>query len=270
MKYTVEYKFLDHEMHKDLWYSKRDLFEAFFKEFYLFIKRKKQGKIDLEKHNIKNLQDFYAFADWNAEGQENCYAMGFAFHPYFLTVVDEDKNTTARQKLQAQPTSTFLGYCVKNHKFEDFIDFLLSYFPYWRNDETCTCFDPYNHADQFFNSSWAVLVDTCKLFYFDSETVFHWITFRIKYIVGNIPGTIQGKFKDKVTYSKEKELERVRVSGYEFMGWFDKDGNEVKKVNKDITLYAKLIRKDHYDYWEKEEPSIKKVDNPNWKKVDPA
>ena len=72
MKFTVEYKFLDHEMHKDLWYSKRDLFEAFFKEFYLFIKRKKQGKIDLENNNIKNVKDFYAFADWYAEGQENC------------------------------------------------------------------------------------------------------------------------------------------------------------------------------------------------------
>ena len=37
MKFTVEYKFLDHEIHKDIWYSKKDLFEAFFKEFYLWI-----------------------------------------------------------------------------------------------------------------------------------------------------------------------------------------------------------------------------------------
>ena len=41
MKFTVEYKFLDHEMHKDLWYSKRDLFEAFFKteKSPIFIKK---------------------------------------------------------------------------------------------------------------------------------------------------------------------------------------------------------------------------------------
>ena len=266
----VEYKFTDHEMNKDLWYSKKALFEAFFKEFYLFIKSKKEGRKDLKKHSIKNLKDFYAFADWNAGGMENCYAMGFAFYPYFLTVVDEDPKTTAREKLKAQPCDTFLGYCVKNGKFLDFIDFLLSYFPYWRNDETCTSFDPYNHADQFFNSSWAVLVDTCKLFYFDSETIFKWMPFRIKYVIDNIPGTFKTPFKEKVTYKKETTLKRVRVSGYEFKGWFDEKGNEVIKVNKDMTVYGKLERKDFYDYWEKEEPKIIKVDNPNWKKVDPA
>ena len=95
-------------------------------------------------------------------------------------------------------------------------------------------------------------------------------SFSLAVVVGNIPGTIQGKFRDTVTYSKPKQLERVRVSGYEFKGWYDENGKEYTNVDKDITLYAKLIRKDHYDYWEKEEPKIRKVDNPNWKKVDPA
>ncbi len=269
MKNVVTYKFIDHEMNKDFWKSKRALFESFYGDFYDFILSKEEGKKDLEKNNISSKEDFYAFADWNAGGRDNCYAIGFAFYPYFLTV-DDDPNTTVREKLANQPTDTFLGYCLKNGKYEDFIDFLLSFFPYWRNDETCTCFDPYNHADQFFNSSWAVLVDTSKLFYFNSETVFHWITFRIKYVIDNIPGTFKEEFKEKEEFDSELELKKIRVSGYKFMGWFDKDGNEVEKVNTTCEVYAKLIRVDHYDYWEKEEPKIVKVDNPNWKKVDPC
>ncbi len=261
----IKFSLGEHKIGYDFWESKRSLFEAFYGAFYDFINAREDGKEDLAKNNIKSKEDFYAFADWYAGGRDNCYAIGFAFYKYYLTVDPDNKGD-----LSTQPTDTFLGYCYHNGKFLDFLNFLLSFFPYWRNDETCTCFNPYNKGDMFFNSSWAVLVDTSKLFYFDSETVFHWITFRIKYCVDNIPGTFKNEFKDEIEYKGKITLPRPRVSGYEFKGWFDKEGKEYKEAtDEDLELTAKFIRKDFYTYWEKEEPKIVKVPNPNYKLIDP-
>lgn len=236
-----KFEIKDHKLGVDIWMDKKDLFNSFYKEFYNFIK-KHGGKKDLLEHNIHNVKEFYEFADWNAGGKDSCYAMGFAFHKYYLSAGDG-------RTLDDQPEATFIGYCHKNNLFSDFINFLITFFAWWRNDEGCTCFDPYNHADEFFHSSWAALVDTSKLFYLTSETVYHWQSFRVKYALDNIPGVI--------LYYPKNENDRLRVAGYEFMG-FNSD-----KV-------AELKRKDTYNYWEKEEKQIRKVYIKDYKKVDPA
>ncbi len=176
---------------------------------------------------------------------DSCYAMGFAFHKYYLTPCNGDT-------LDNQPDTTFIGYCHKNDKFSDFINFLITFFAWWRNDEGCTTFDPYNYADDFFHSSWATLVDTCKLFYLNSHTVYHWQSARVKYTLDNIPGVILKHPKDI--------HDEIIVAGYNFLG-FVKEKNQV---------VANFERKDFYNYWEKEEKKIKKVYDPNVKKVDPA
>lgn len=229
MKYLIK----DHKVGVDFWKSKEDLRDAFFGEFYKFIK-KHNGEADLEAHDIKSKEDFIKYADWYADGKENCYAMGFSFHKYYL----EEK---IGGKLEEQSSKYFIGWCVKHHKFEDFINFLITFFAWWRNDEGCTRFDPYNYGDDFFAGSWPSLVDTCKLFYFTAETVFHWQSFRVKYACSHIPGVI---------LKQPKNLEdRMYVAGYEFKGF---------EVVDEIP-YATFIRKDHYNYWEKEEKTIKKV-----------
>lgn len=251
--------FQDHLLNKDIYLSKKHLFSDFFGAFYDFIKSH-NGEEDLEKHNIKNKQDFLNFADWYADGKENCYGIGFAFHKYYLTVIDG-------VKLEEQPDTTFIGYCYKNNMFVDFLEFLITFFAWWRNDEGCTCFVPYNHADKPFNSSWALLVDTAKLFYFTSETVFFWQSFRVKYALDNIPGVILSDFEEECDITIPPTL---RVAGYEFLGWYNGE-EKVDKISEDnLTLYAKLKRKDFYNYWEKEEKTIHKVYDPNYKKVDPA
>lgn len=133
----------------------------------------------------------------------------------------------------------------------DFLNFLISFFAYWRNDEHCTSFNPYNYADNFFTSAWAALVDTCKLFYFTAETVYWWQSFRVKYCLDNIPGVI---------LNEDLEDNKIRVAGY-----------EVLSINKTSDEYCiSLKRKDVYNYWEKEEKTIVKVYDPNHKKPDPA
>ena len=57
------------------------------------------------------------------------------------------------------------------------------------------------------------------------------------------------------------------------MGWHTENNIESPLVyitKEGSTVYAELKRKDFYDYWEKEEKTIKKVMDPNYKKVDPA
>lgn len=259
----VKLLFIDHEVGKDLWLGKKHLIDAFYGEFYDFIKSH-DGLKDLESKNIHSKKEFIDFAlDWNSDGMDNCYGFGFGFYKYFL-------NVNRGGKLEDQKDDKFIGYCLKNNKFVDFINFLVTFFAWWRNDEGCTSFVPYNYADDFFESSWATLVDTAKLLYFTAETVFWWQSFRVKYAIDNIPGVILNEFNSEISFDKELKLPRVRVAGYEFNGYYDKDDKLVEVVNKDMTVYCKLTRKDVYNYWEKEEKTIKKVYDPNVKKVDPA
>ncbi len=238
------YEIEDHQIGVDFWHSKKALFESFFGDFYEFILTH-QGQQDLESHQIFNKEAFFQYASWYADNQNSCYAMGFAFHKYYLTDMPNGK-------IEDQPLDTFIGYCYQNHKYEDFLNFLITFFAWWRNDEGCTVFNPYNHADQFFESSWAALVDTCKLFYLNSDTVYHWQSYRIKYALDHIPGVI--------LHHPTDANDKMIVAGYEFLGFTQKNNR----------YYASFKRKDIYNYWEKEEKTINKVHIENYKKVDPA
>lgn len=255
----TQYVIVDHELNKDIWASKKALFEKFYGEFYNFIKKTEDGKQTLAEHNINNVEDFYAYADYYADGRDNCYSMGFAFHKYFI-------QDMMNGSLDKQPETVFIGYCHKNNLFTDFIDFLITFFAWWRNDEGCTRMDPYNYADDFYVSGWASLVDTSKLFYFTAETVYWWHSYRIKYVLEHIPGTFLSDLPSE-------GLPKIRVAGYEFLGWYDSPSEDAKLLettdNVEIA-YGKIKRKDFYDYWGKEEKTIKKVYVEDWNKADPA
>ncbi len=240
----MDYRIKDHQIGVDFWNSKDELFKAFYGEFYKFILAH-HGKQDLENSNITSVEDFYKYADWFSGGKDSCYAMGFSFHKYYLTPMTAGK-------IEDQPVDTFIGYCYHNNLFKDFLNFLITFFAWWRNDEGCTCFNPYNHADEFFNSSWAALVDTSKLFYLTSETVYHWQSFRVKYALDHIPGVI--------LKHPSAENPKIWVAGYEFLGYDEIDGVKT----------ATFKRKDTYNYWEVEEKKIEKVYVEDYKKVDPA
>jgi hypothetical protein len=256
----MKHVFVEHELKKDLWLSKKDLFNQFFGAFYDFIKTH-SGEKALQENAIHSKEEFLAFAsDWNSGGRDSCYGLGFGFSSFFL-------EESMKGSLATQSENYFVGYCLKNHQFEDFLNFLVSFFAYWRNDEGCTCFNPYNYCDNFFVSSWASLVDTAKLFYFSSETVYWWQSFRVKYVLDHIPGVMLEEFKE------EEDLPKVKVAGYEFLGWFanPEDETPITSVTKGTTtVYGKLKRRDVYNYWEKEEKTIVKVyDDKNYHRVDP-
>jgi len=266
MNKKVCLKFINHELGKDLWYSKKDLFNNFMGDFYDFILNH-NGEEDLKNNKINNKEEFLNFAgDWYAGGQDSCYALGFGFHKYYAT-------PNGDYRIENQPQDTYIGYLYHNGLYLDFLNFLMSFFPYWRNDEGCTRFDPYNKCDNPFVSSWALLVDTAKLFCLDSDTVYWWQSFRVKYCLDHIPGVILSDYQDEIYFNETLQLPNIKVAGYKFEGWHidnNKESEEALEVSNDTIVYAELTRTDIYNYWEKEEKTIKKVEDPNWKRVDPA
>lgn len=255
-------KFLDHEVGKDLWLSKSDLFAAFMGGFHDFI-LKNGGEAQLREKGLLAKKDFLAFASYWCNDEVGCYDLGFSFHKYYL-IPNGDID------IKKQDESAYLGYLYHNNLFRDFLRFLVSFFAYWRNDEGCTTFIPYNHADNLFVSSWAALVDTGKLFCLDCDTVYSWQSFRVKYCLNHIPGVILSDFHEKITFSDLLPLPEIKVAGYKFLGWYDKNQVKVDVAKDDMVVYAKLERRDFYDYWENEAKKIKKEDDGKRRIVDPA
>jgi len=123
MSKKVVLKFIGHKLKEDLWLSKKDLFNNFMGDFYDFI-LSHNGLEDLQKNNINSKEDFLDFAaDWYAGGQDSCYALGFGFHKFFATANGD-------YRIENQPVDTYLGYLYHNNKYMDFLNFLMSFFPY--------------------------------------------------------------------------------------------------------------------------------------------
>ena len=129
--------------------------------------------------------------------------------------------------------------------YEEFIPFLMTFFAYWRTDEgyTGSSSDPNNTGNDFFASAWASLVDTCKFFYFTSDNLndtYPWFkSERVKDALDNVPGTdktiklLYGNIENPVV------LPPVTRDGFEFLGWYDENGEKVEIVYNEMTVYAK-------------------------------
>ncbi len=216
--------------------SKDALRTSFYSDFYYFLKEKTD--FDLSSIDVKDAKGFIAFCtDWNALGKENLYGPGDTLNPYFLT-------PASGKDINSQEGDTFLGYVYKQGKYQEFIEFLPLFFRYWRKDEGCDCFGPVDTYD-FYYRAWDSLVDTLKFFYFTSETLkikYPWYkSVRVRNALDEVP-SVHTELKEWEEFDGSLELKPVNVNGYEFKGWFlDKDyKEEVKTVNSDVTVYAKL------------------------------
>lgn len=225
----------------DAFTSKNDLYVAYFTDFYNFMKEKTNA--NFSKFNIENVDDFLKFClDWNANGKDSFYGVGDAFASYYV-----HKNTGS--KLEDQPETSFVGYCYKNNKYEQFIPFLMQFFAYWRTDEGYTggSDDPNNTGNDFFASPWASLVDTCKFFYFTSKNLndtYPWFNSpRVKDALDNIPGVEKDFGKVQGTIDNPVVLKEPVRNGYTFLGWFDENDNKVTVGDHEMTVTAKWEKK---------------------------
>lgn len=214
-------------------YTSRDqLFTAFMSDFYYFINAN-FGSVTLETRDIKSCDDFISFASNYSAGRGEMRAIGDEFAGYYLT---KDINGI----MENQPSSTYLGYCLQNNKYHDFIDFLSRFFAYWRIDEKYANLN--NYGADLYAESWAALVDTCKFFYFTKDTCYvksermmDCYDFTQSVVYGELPTIL----KQTVTLPTD-----IKLRGYKFSGWYDNPNYEGEKITtvqpgKKVILYAK-------------------------------
>lgn len=217
--------------------TKNDLYVSYFTDFYNFLVA--NTTCDLEKYEIHNIDEFLDYCKtWNANGRNEMAGLGDAFGQYYLlpqagTTIDE------------QPTTHFIGYCYQNGKYLEFLDHLMIFFAYWRTDEGYTGGkdDPNNLGNDFFASAWASFVDTCKFFYFTSKTLntkYSWFNSeRVKVALDIVPSVIENTLKTNGDYFNSITLISITRKGYQFLGWYDEEGNNVSVVNQTMNVYAK-------------------------------
>lgn len=219
--------------------TKDDLYEAYFTDYYNFLVT--MTDCNMEELNITNLQDFLSICKtWDAYEKNEMAGLGNAFGRYYLV-------PTLGGSFADQPTTHFIGYCYQNNKYLDLLEFLEVFFAYWRTDEGYTT--ETNHGNDFFYSSWAAFVDTCKFFYFTSDTItekYKWFTEarspRVHWALDNVPGVGAIELETTGKLSNPIVLPELKRMYYTFVGWFDESGNEVKIVASSMTVFAKFIR----------------------------
>ena len=234
-KFNVEY-----DLGFTYYATKQDLYNAFFTDFYYFMKE--NTDCDFESLGLNSVEDFLTYCmTWKANGMNEMQHIGSAFGRYFLTV-------DVGGSFETQPTTTFVGYCYHNDMYVDLLEFLEVFFAYWRTDEGYTTST--NNGNDFFASAWAAIIDTCKYFYFTSSSItdtYAWFTKerspRVHYALDHTPYVMD---IDLVTESSETiSLPKLERMYYDFLGWFDEDGNQYSDVSENIKLYSKFERRTH-------------------------
>ena len=242
-KLDVEKMFtIDYELGYEHYETKDELYEAFFTDYYYFLLN--NTDCDMLSLNINNVSDFLVYCkNWDANGRSELAGVGNAFGKYYLSI---EENGT----FETQPTTHFIGYCYQNNKYVEFLEFLEVFFAYWRTDEGYTKNDI--HGNDFFYSSWAAFVDTCKFFYFTSSTLttkYAWFTVerspRVHYALDHVPGV--GSLNLQKCASSPVTLPTIERMNYDFLGWYDSEegGNRVTTVSADATVYARFRRVTH-------------------------
>lgn len=243
---------VDYVLPEGLCLDKEHLFRAYFTEFYNYIVNVRDEGGYLSSRGVNNVDDFLKVAStWNGGGA-GMADIGNLAGKYYLKI------DTGGKIEDQKAEDGFIGYCLENNKFVEFVYFIQDFFYWWRLDEGYTggSDDPQGVGSDFLASAWASLVDTAKFFYFEKDTLPHYFITkghvpefydRIPYIISNTDITFT------YIYDWEKGMDLVKnieVNGYEFLGWYDNpdfEGEKIERLEKgiyhNIVLYGKFVKK---------------------------
>ncbi len=243
---------VDYILPEGLCLDKEHLFRAYFTEFYNYIVNVRNEGEYLSSRGVNSVDDFLKVAStWNGGGA-GMADIGNIAGKYYLKI------DTGGKIEDQKAEDGFIGYCLENNKFVEFVYFIQDFFYWWRLDEGYTggSDDPQGVGSDFLASAWASLVDTAKFFYFEKDTLPHYFITkghvpefydRIPYIISNTDITFT------YIYDWEKGMDLVKnieVNGYEFLGWYDNpdfEGEKIEKLEKgiyhNIVLYGKFVKK---------------------------
>lgn len=220
----------------DVYASKAELCVAWYSDFYKFILTN-GGKNLLESEGIYTVERFVELAqDWNA-GNGTMRYLGNTFSQYYL-------KKDVQGILENQTNDYYIGFCLENGRYVDYIPFSIMEFAYWRKDEGYATIN--NYGTDAFADRWATLVDNCKFFYCEAgvsptprtERMSDCFNFIANVVYGDLPTALNG------TVSLNTNLTR---RGWTFAGWYDNpefSGSPITSVTSGSgkkILYAKWV-----------------------------
>lgn len=227
----------------DVFETKEELYRSYYADLYYFILAN-NGSSNLANNQINSLEDFLVLGvNPNGGGTTNMRGIGNIAGGYYLA---RDYNGL----LKDQPTTKFFGYMYQNNKYEEFLEFLVRFFAYWRIDEKYAT--ETNRGADIFAEAWAPMVDTSKFFYYTADTSYV-KTERMQDCFNLIPGVLNITLPKTLEIGLELPYNITR-RGYIFDGWYtnsEYSGNKVYTIteelinsyeNKKVILYAKWVK----------------------------
>lgn len=245
-------------------YNNRDeLYIVFFTDLFNYIKvlKDRKGEQHLSRYGLSEPIDALTLAKRWDGGERGMPVVGLAFGKFFITQ-DVGGNFENQKK-----TDSFVGYCLNNNLYVDFLKFMQIFFYYWRLEEGFTgpAREGKNpNGSDFFAEPSASIVDTAKFFYFDQDDLplYFYKQNTIPMLYSHVPGLINNEFERSISFSyKSHENSSLTLPndfdcyGYNFDGWYLNDsyeGEPIKTVGKfdaikygnNLTLYGKFTRRD--------------------------
>lgn len=248
-----------------IYINKDELFYDFFNEFYNYIINKDGGTNHLLHNNINSVDDLYKICKtWDKKSATGLPYVGSVLGKYFLY---QRKNSNF---VEQKNYDYFVGHCLNNDRFVDFLYFAKTFFYHFRMDEGYTGSteegkDPY--GSDFFASSYASIIDIAKFFYYTKDSLPSYFISKknIPNLYDTIPGVLKNNFNKSITvsYNTKDNTSFVLPNnfdcyGFNFIGFYTNsnyDSEAVSHIDNDfivnnnlllednaITLYAKFER----------------------------
>lgn len=244
--YTINYVLGD-----EVFADKHQLFLAFFTDFYYYIVDYRQRENYLMDRGVNDLETFLSICGSYTGGAAGMGNVGNLLGQFYLRI-DVGGNIDDQTA-----DDGFIGYCLENNKYVEFVYFIQDFFYWWRLDEGYTNGpdDPEGTGSDFLASAWASVVDTAKFFYYDKDTLPSYFISKghIPAFYDRIPYIVNlGENTFIYTYDWEEGLNlptSLTMDGYTFVGWFDNENFEgdaleylPTNIYHNITLYAKFVK----------------------------
>ena len=239
-----------------IYLNKEDLFNDFFYEFYSYIVSKKDGAQHLSSYNIKNVDDLYAICkNWDNKSGVGFPIVGNALGKYFLT------QKIGSNFVEQKQFDTFLGYCLNNNKFLDFLYFDKTFFYHFRLDEGYTGSladgkDPYD--SDFFASTYASIIDTAKFFYYTKDSLPTYLVHKknIPKLYDIIPGVLTNNFNESISisYNTKNNVpftlpDDYNCYGFKFAGYYTEpnfSSDSITHIDNDFIINNNLLKEQNY------------------------
>ena len=259
IKISINYVFPDF-----IYNSKNELYNDFFSYLYQYVitNHSETATTHLNECGMYNLDDVLRICkEWDDNDGTGLPLVGKAFSPYFAY------RKTGSNFVEQKDKNYFLGYCINNNRFVDFLYFLKTFFYHFRIDEGYTKVNSDGslknpEGSDYFASPYASIIDTAKFFIYTKETLpaYFYSKNNIPKLYDKIPGLLKEPYSksDDIIFDMQLNQKTLLPNnfdcyGFVFSAWYQDadfktkpieyiDKDFINKNGSNITLYAKFER----------------------------